>query len=320
MRLIQLSLACVLLVAGCNQGNDQDNPQATKVQEQISSAAKDRKVQEDTDVLVKRGAYLSDLMGCELCHTPLGPQGPDQRKRFAGGLEILEDFGTWRSLNITQDKETGIGSWSDEEILAAIREGKRPNGDTLFPIMPYLFYNTLSDRDSRALVAFLRTVEPVTNKLERATELKMLHIPAPPPTGVEPNRKDPVAYGKYLTSMMHCAACHTPLGNAGPDMKRAFAGGMPHQVPELFDGILYSTNLTPHETGLKNWSDEQIDAAIRQMKKPDGSLIRGPMRLYQRGWALIPDEDVASIIAFLRTLPAQENKIPESTYGPPPGH
>jgi mono/diheme cytochrome c family protein len=274
------------------------------------------------DPVLERGKYLAGLMGCEHCHTPFGPTGPDQSKRFAGGLEIPEVFGTWRSLNITQDKETGIGDWTDEQIIASIREGKRPDGEQLFPIMPYLFYNSMSDDDAKAMVAFLRTVEPVSNKVERAMDLKLPKIPAPPAKGEAPDKADPVAHGQYLASMMHCAACHTPMGPKGPDMSKAYAGGMKLEIPMMGEGALYTANLTSDEaTGLGKWSDEEIIASMKQMKKRDGSIILGPMAMYQAGWFALEDEDAKAIVAFLRSLPAIENKVPESTFKPhPPKH
>lgn len=269
------------------------------------------------DPIVERGKYLAGLMGCENCHTPFGPQGPDQSMLFAGGLEIPEVFGTWRSLNITQDKETGIGDWTDEQIITAIREGKRPNGDQLYPIMPYLFYNSMSDYDAKALVSYLRGIKSIANKVERVDDLKMPKIPAPPAKGEVPDTSNPVAHGAYLTSLMHCAACHTPMGPKGLDMSKAFSGGMELEIPMLGEGKLYTANLTPDEkTGIGNWSDEEIIASMKEMKKRDGRIIVGPMAMYQRGWFELKDEDAKAITAFLRSLPPIVNEVPKSTFKP----
>ena len=269
------------------------------------------------DPILERGAYLAGLMGCEQCHTPFGPTGPDQSKRYAGGLEIPEVFGTWRSLNITQDKETGIGSWTDEQIIVAIREGKRPDGEQLYPIMPYLFYNSMSDDDAKAMVAYLRTIEGIPNKVERVDDLKLPKIPAPPAKGEAHDASNPIAHGQYLASMMHCAACHTPMGPDGLDMSKAYAGGMKLEIPMLGEGQLYTANLTPDEaTGIGNWSDEEIIASIKQMKKRNGSIIVGPMAMYQRGWFAISDDDAKAIATFLRSLPPIVNEVPVSTFKP----
>src|SRR5262245_15787821 len=95
--------------------------------------------------VVERGAYLVKAGACLVCHTAMGAQGPDMANVGGGGLEMKEKFGTWRSPNITPDKTTGIGSWTDDQIAAAIREGVRPDGKQLTPIMPYMNFNVMTD-------------------------------------------------------------------------------------------------------------------------------------------------------------------------------
>lgn len=274
--------------------------------------------------LIERGKYLADVSGCMFCHTPFGPNGaPDMNKAWAGGLEVPEKVGTWRSTNITPDPDTGIGRWTDEQIIAAVREGKLPDGTMIKPIMPYLFYNVMSDDDARALVAFLRTVPPVANKVERATDLKLPDIPAPKPSGKPPG-DDPVARGAYYASLMHCVMCHTPPGKEGaPDMSKAFAGGFPMEIPLMGDGVVYSSNITSDKkTGIGGWTDDEIARALREMKKKDGSPIIGPMALYQVGWYRLEEEDVKGVVAFLRSVKPIANQVPKSTFkpkGPPAG-
>jgi mono/diheme cytochrome c family protein len=278
---------------------------------------------------IKQGEYIAAVTGCVLCHTPMGPQGPAMQKAWAGGLEIKEAFGTWRSPNISQDRATGIGSWTDAQIIAAIREGRRPDGEQLYPVMPYLFYNKMSDADATALVAYLRTLPAVPQAVTRATDLRLPKIPAPPASGAAP-AADPVHRGEYLALLMHCAACHTPLDkkSGAPDMSRAFAGGFPMELPPaLGTGVLYSPNITPDQkTGIGSWTEAQLIAAVTQMKKPDGSLIRPPMALYQTGWFQLRDEDSKALAAYLKQLPAIANKVPASTFqaktamATPPGH
>jgi mono/diheme cytochrome c family protein len=270
---------------------------------------------DDADLLA-RGEYIAAVTGCKECHTPFDEHGPNPRMAYAGGLEVPEPFGTWRSTNITQDEATGIGSWTDEQIIDAIRQGVRPDGERLFPIMPYTFYNMMSDEDARALVAYLRTIDPIENEVERATDLKMSQPEMPPATGEPVPADDPVARGGYLVAMMHCAVCHSPPGEHGaPDMSRALQGGFHFELPMFGEGVLYSTNLTPDdETGIGEYSDEELVNAIRQMRKRDGSLIVGPMALYQSGWYQLRDEDADAIVAYLRSLPPVRNEIPESTF------
>jgi mono/diheme cytochrome c family protein len=322
-------LATLMVVGGCKKEQKKAEPATDKPATDTPPPATDTPPATDKPApdpaLVERGKYMADVMGCMHCHTPFGPNGaPDMNKSWAGGLEVPEKFGTWRSPNITPDPETGIGKWTDEQIVAAVREGKRPDGTSLKPIMPYLFYNVVSDDDAKALVAFLRTVPPVVNKVERATDLKLPDIPAPKPPG-EPPGDDPVARGAYFTSLMHCVICHTPPGKDGmPDMGKAFAGGFPMELPFMGKGVLFSSNITPDKkTGIGAYTDEQIVAAIREMKKKDGKPIVGPMAMYQTGWYRLEEEDVKGIVAFLRSLKPIANKVPKSTFkpsagGPPP--
>lgn len=274
--------------------------------------------------LVERGAYLAGLMGCGFCHMPMGPQGPDFARAFAGGLEVPEVFGTWRSPNITPHPGTGIGTWTDEQILAAIREGVRPDGSQLYPIMPYLNYNRMTDADGKALVAFLRSLPPIENVVAPTKDLKLPKIPAPKP-GNAPDPVDDVAkHGEYLVTLMHCNMCHTPMTKDGaPDMTKMFAGGFEMELPMLGTGKLYGSNLTSDpETGLGKWSVADIEKAVKTLTRPDGTLIQGPMQFYLAGWSKLEDKDLTAIATFVKAIPPIKNKVPKSTFKPnagPPG-
>jgi mono/diheme cytochrome c family protein len=274
--------------------------------------------------LIARGEYLSGIMGCPYCHLPLGPTGPDFTRPFAGGLEIPEKFGTWRAPNITPDKETGIGRWTDEQIAAAIREGKRPDGDGLFPIMPYLNYNRMTDDDVKALVAYLRSVKPIANKVERTKDLKLPKIPAPKPANAPDPATDPLKHGEYLVTLMHCDMCHTPMTDKGPDRTKLFAGGFEMEIPPLGTGKLYGSNITSDpETGIGKWSQADIEKAVKFLTRPDNTVIQGPMQFYQAGWSKLTDDDLKAIATYVKAIPAIKNKVPKSTFkphaGPPPG-
>lgn len=275
--------------------------------------------------VVERGDYLVNVvMNCGACHTPFGPNGaPDMSKKFAGGLEVPEVFGTWRSLNITQDKKTGIGGWTDEQIAALIRTGKRPNGDQLFPIMPYGFYNVLSDKDVKAVVAYLRTIPPVENAVAGNTDLKLPKPTLPAPKGTEPEAT-PIGRGGYLATLMHCAQCHTPLDEKTmtPLEDKAFSGGQKFELPFMGTGVLYSQNITPDKkTGIGAWSDDEITNALTKLKHKDGKPIVGPMMILGMNWSKMQEGDVKDVVAWLRSVKPVENKIPASTFkmkAPPP--
>jgi mono/diheme cytochrome c family protein len=285
--------------------------------------------EEEKAELVKKGAYVANVTGCVLCHTGVGPQGPDLANPFAGGLEVTEEMpdGTkvdWRSSNITPDADTGIGKWTDEQIIAAVREGVRPDGSKLSPMMPFMMYNAMSNDDAKALVAFLRSVKPVARKVERMPMPKPFEAmpPAPKAAGAAWPAEQ---RGEYLATLMHCAMCHTPMGPQGPDMKRAFAGGTPMKIPPQFKavgtGTNFSANITSDpETGIGKWTEQQIADAIKLMKRPDPKrpIIGFPMFLYQMTWSQLTDEDVMAVARYIKGIAPIVNKVPASTFKPGP--
>lgn len=260
---------------------------------------------------LERGRYLVEVLGaCGNCHTPKGPGGDLPGKHLAGGFQLDEAFGTWIAPNITPDPETGIGRWTDADLIQAIREGKRPNGQTLGPLMPFDLYRRLADSDVTAMVAYLRTVAPVRNAVPRSR----YQIPLPdsygPAVGAipDPAREDPVKYGEYLAGpVMHCLACHTPfLPEGRPDANRLGAGGLPFTGPR---GVSYSTNLTPDpETGLGRAKDGEIIAALYGVRR-DGGRVLPPMpsQHYAQG---IAAGDLQALVAYLRSLPPIRNGVP----------
>lgn len=117
---------------------------------------------------VERGKYLVDLGGCNDCHTPGYFFGKPDMAKYLGGSEVgfeIPELGVFHGPNLTPDKDTGLGSWSDEEILKALQKGLRLDGRTLAPIMPWRALANLSAADARAIVAYLKSVPPVKNKV-----------------------------------------------------------------------------------------------------------------------------------------------------------
>lgn len=264
--------------------------------------------------LVERGAYIAKLAGCGTCHTPLGPNGgPDFSKAYAGGFEMPDLIGTWRAPNITPDKSSGIGSWTDDQIIASIREGVRPEGSQLYPIMPYLNYNRMTDADAKALVAFLRSLKPIVNDVAPTKNLKMPQPPAPKPANAP---DDPAHHGEYLATLMLCDHCHaTPGADHAPLPDKMFAGGLPFVMPMLGKGTIYAANITSDPaTGIGNYTEAQLATAIKTMMKPDGKQIQGPMLFMQGGWATLDDADIKAVAAFIKQIPAVTNKVPASTF------
>src|SRR5262245_27146257 len=260
---------------------------------------------------IERGRYLVEVIGaCGNCHTPKGPDGDVRTLHMAGGLRIEEFFGVAISSNITPDRETSIGAWTDAEIVRAIREGKSKHGRTLGPPMPFDVYRRLSDGDVKAMVAYLRTLRPVGNAVPRSQYRFPLPGSYGPSVGSvpEPAKNDPIKYGEYLAGpVAHCTECHTPRSADGrPDRAKFVAGGLPFTGPW---GKSYSANITPDRTtGIGSWTDAQIIAAIYGARR-DGQRILPPMPApyYAIGFAA---EDMRAIIAYLRSLPAVSNVVP----------
>lgn len=319
-RVLVLAVLLIALGACSNQKKQEGKEPPVPPEPMVASGSAEAPKQDPK--LVERGEYLAGMLGCGFCHVGVGPTGPDMTKQFVGGLEVPEKFGTWRSPNITQDKETGIGGWTDAQIDAAIRMGTRPDNSQLYPIMPYMNYNRMTDDDSKALVAYLRTIKPVSNKVERTKDLALPKMTPPKPTNAPDLTGEPIKHGEYLVTIMHCDNCHTPMGPTGPDRSKLFAGGMEFEIPFLGTGKLYGSNLTSDpETGLGKWSQADIEKAVKFMQRPDATIIQGPMQFYLAGWSKLTDNDINAIGTFIKKLPPIKNKVPKSTFkpNPPPG-
>lgn len=259
---------------------------------------------------VERGKYLVEsIAACGNCHTPQGPNGPVLSRALSGGPPMVEDkLFIAQPSNLTPDRETGLGRYTDSELKVMIREGKRPDGSLIGPPMPFNFYRSMADADLDAIIAYLRSVPAVRNAVPKS----VYNIPLPPawtPPIVEPiaapPRSEKVAYGAYLAGPLgHCLECHTPMG---PDGRFQFdtmlgAGGMKFDGPW---GISVSRNITSDpETGLGQWSDAEIERAIRMGVDRHGRQLMPPMGYTY--YARISTEDMSALVAFLRTLPPRK--------------
>lgn len=251
---------------------------------------------------LERGRYLmNSIVACGNCHTPIGPQGPVAGQELAGRLLADEPPFTAYASNITPDPETGIGRWTDDQIVAAIREGRRPDGSIIGPPMPIELYRGMADEDVRAIVAYLRAVPAVRNAVPRS----VYRIPLPPSYGppvgtvARPDPAQKLAWGAYLAGPLgHCTDCHSArLPTGAPDLEKGLgAGGMAFAGPW---GISHAANLTP--TGLSRWSDDQVKQMITTGNRPDGSRMNPPMGYgFYRN---ISAADLDALVAYLRTLP-----------------
>jgi mono/diheme cytochrome c family protein len=255
---------------------------------------------------LERGQYLVDtLMTCHNCHTPLGPNGREFDKALSGGMRFDEPPFDVTASNITPDKETGIGSWSDADLRTFLTTGVRPNGVQVAVVMPTAFYKILTERDLNAIVAYLRSVAPVKNQVPAP----IYKVALKPP--VVPNAEKPIAEadlgdklkrGFYLATIAHCMECHSPLGPHGRDFSKLGAGGFKFKGPW---GESVSRNISSHkDKGLGGWTDDEIKRAITQGISRDGSKLKPPMGY--PFYAKMTADDLDAIVAYLRTVPAQE--------------
>jgi mono/diheme cytochrome c family protein len=271
-----------------------------------------------TPELVARGEYLVKAADCAACHSVAG------RKPFAGGLAFHLPFGTIYSTNITPDKETGIGSWSDDDFVRALHEGVAKDGSHLYPAFPYTSYTGLSREDAVAMKAYLFTVTPV-NMPARPNELTFPFNQRwtlafwnfafldqrrfrPDPTATDAQNR-----GAYLaTALGHCGECHTPR-NAGFAMEtgRQFGGA-------LLQGW-HAYNITTDQAyGIGGWSDEQIADYLRYGHASGRGSAAGPMaEAVADSLQYLSPEDTQAMVAYLRRVEPQSGS-PGTQIDPAP--
>jgi mono/diheme cytochrome c family protein len=257
--------------------------------------------------LVTRGDYLvNGLLTCGNCHTPKGPTGDIMEKAFSGGLSWDEPPFKVTAPNITPDKETGIGNYTDAQLKTVLRKGIKANGIPVAMVMPSGFYEIMTDRDLDAVVAYLRSLKPIKNKVDDPIYKMPQGHPIPPGGDkkfTEADMSDKTKKGFYLVTIAHCLECHTPLGPRGRDFAAKLgAGGFELKGPW---GVSVSRNITSSkEKGIGAWTDAEVKRAITQGIRKDGSKLKPPMAFHS--YAKITADDLDAVVAYLRTVPAKE--------------
>ena len=267
---------------------------------------------------VARGEYIYKFGAlCWGCHAS-GPA--DANAPPAGGVAFDlrttgPGFGIWYSPNITPDSTTGIGAWSDGEIVQAIREGIRRDRTAMFPLMPIDWFSGISDDDALALVAYLRSVPPVAHKVPEqdpsfmAKALFAFGVLKPNPAITTPVASPPrgitAAYGKYVAcNLALCMDCHTPrnlrdgkffLDSLGSGSTIDFGGSAGDPL------VSYARNITPDQgTGIGDWDEARFMQAVTAGIRPDGSVL-DPHMPYPWFKSLTTD-DLDAIYVYLKTL------------------
>ena len=278
---------------------------------------------EVTPARLARGEYLFNaVLGCPVCHSErdFSVFGAPAVQPFGGGRVCAEPGkplpgiaeagglpGTICFRNITPHA-TGIGAWSDGEVLRAMREGVDRDGNALFPIMPAFIYRNLSDEDARAVLTYVRTLEPVDNPLPETDVnfplnwlMRLLPRPLEGPVD-HPVESDAVAYGRYLATVARCAFCHSPQDSRSRQALEGFefAGGVAFRGRE---GLFYSTNLTTHPSGLGDMSLDDFIALFRRETDPNNKELSLMPWTY---FGKMTDADLGAIFAYLQTVPPVE--------------
>ncbi|HEY2990647.1 MAG TPA: cytochrome c [Candidatus Binatia bacterium] len=268
---------------------------------------------QESSALAEKGQYVFSLTGGCACHSP--PKGTP----LAGGREFPLPLGKVYSTNLTSDKETGLGNWSDQQIHDATIKGIRADGAKLLPVMPYEAYSGMAEEDLKALTAYLRTLKPVrkpTPQLKTwvpfyrplATFIwakffgrSFTSSPKAPQSGVE--------RGRYLVEhVAFCGDCHTPRNFIGaPERKLYLAGAKKGQGP--FGAEV--PNITPDkETGIGGWSRSDIAELLISGTKPDLDNVQGLMaEVVEAGYKNMRKEDALAIADYLKSVPPVKNKV-----------
>jgi mono/diheme cytochrome c family protein len=268
------------------------------------------------DDLVAKGQYIFALAGGCACHTD--PKGTPH----AGARAFPIPFGTVYSTNITQDKETGLGAWTDRQIHDAMVNGVSRDGSKILPVMPFEAYSGMAQEDLKALIAYLRTLKPVKKAtpplktwvpfVRRLVTPVYLRIfgrfssapPLAPKSGIE--------RGRYLADQVSlCGDCHTPRNSIGVPNRSLYLAGAGKKIGLLGNAV---PNITPDkETGIRDWKREDIVELLISGTKPDLENAQGLMAEViqgtQYGYKDMKKEDALAIADYLKSIPPIKNKI-----------
>jgi mono/diheme cytochrome c family protein len=254
----------------------------------------------------ERGRYVFQAAGCLGCHTDAKGGG----EPLAGGRALATPFGTFYTPNITPDPETGIGAWSEADLVEALRHGTSPGGAPYYPAFPYPSYTGMTDADIGDLYAYLMTQPPV----QRENRAHALDFPyslrftldawqwlylKPGAFVPDPARDEAWNRGAYLVRhVTHCGECHSPRGWLGAvDAGRPLTGN-PHgpdgkRVPGLTDD-------------LAEWSESDIAYALKSGMTPEGDFLSDAMgEVIEHSTSRLSDSDLAAISKYLKSLSEQ---------------
>ncbi len=264
-----------------------------------------------------RGKYLVEgLLQCPACHSDVDfskrPPEPLPGEKIGGhtfsNVELgLPEPNRVVAPNISPDPEFGAGTWKDADFVRALRQGIGHDGRTLFPLMPYEFFRNLSDEDLASTIVYIRSLPPVHHQQPKtvlAEEIKKTFQPLPPAGPVaEPDRKDRLAYGKYLVTAGHCEGCHDTFDDKGapvPNMQFAGGGAL---IGEWEGGgkviTVNAANLTPDASGIGYYNEAMFLEVIH-----NGGFMARPLSNIMPWWFFrnLNDDDLKAMFAYLQSL------------------
>ncbi len=311
-------IVLVIVVAGCGLAylfaNYPNVPPATNVT-----------LPKDPDTLA-RGKYLTEHVAmCLDCHSErdfshfAGPQKAGTMgkggERFDGPTAGVP--GVIFAPNITP---SGVGAYSDGELMRAVTTGVARDGRALFPMMPYPNYGRVAEDDVKAILAYVRTLKAIENHppertLDVPVNLIVRTIPRPASFTARPSPSDRVKYGEYMITMAGCGECHTPRDDRGqlvPGMD--FAGGTQFAHPELGYRVR-SANITPDaDSGIGSWTEEQFINKFKGFESPDGRVLsndeqRQNTAMPWTAYAGMTRDDLSAIYAYLRTQKPVNHRV-----------
>ncbi|CAN5520849.1 hypothetical protein BH10BAC3_BH10BAC3_07060 [soil metagenome] len=264
---------------------------------------------ESTTPRLKRGEYLTTgLLQCFTCHSPRNwdaPGAPPIAEKIGSGGTVLIDDSTSFIIapNITPDKETGAGTWTDDMLARAIREGVGHDGRALFWQMPSTTFINLSDEDLASVIVYLRSIPAVHNLVRsvkmpaaQRSEIEKSLKPLTEPVEI-PDLSDPIKKGRYLVKLGECAGCHTAHSDYNPGL---FGGG---NHIDRFGKKVFSANITADTSGMAY----SADGFIFVIRTGKGGTLNPTMPWIS--FKNMTDDDLKAIYAYLRTFPAANHAI-----------
>lgn len=269
----------------------------------------------DASDLVKKGEYLTRAADCQPCHTVKGG------KPFAGGRPFKIPGGTLYTPNITADPDTGIGKWTDDQFVRALKEGVNERGNHLYPAFPYTSYTQMTREDALAIKAYLFSLEPVSQKkpandiswpFSMRSAIGLWNAMFFDKRDFAPDSSKPEEWnrGKYLVEALgHCGECHTPRNLfMATKTSKALAGG-------TAEGWAAYNITSDQVSGIGGWSDDDIVAYLKTGIAHGKAWANGPMgETVDASLSHLNDADLKAVVAYLRTVPPVRGDESKARY------